>query len=513
MYDAIGATATTADIENQAADNYSYDAIGNLIKDVQEEIDSIQWTVSGKVHKVIRTATSTKPNLEFEYDAQGQRTVKKVIRKDGSIAATYYLRDASGNVMGVYEYNSVSDDAPVLAEQYLYGSSRIGVATPNVSVANLANIGAHMYGNKSYELSDHLGNVRTTLSDYRRLAAAAIVNSATDYYPFGMVVANRQYTSASIYRYGFNGKENDLEDGWQDYGLRTYNPALARFFSVDPLIKKYPELTPYQFASNSPIMFIDIDGLEGGSPPSNMTRVLGGLKFVGGVFEMAAGATGGAATSWTGVGAVVGGIAVVHGADVASSGLTQLWTGNETQSFTEQGISTGLQTAGVSKNTANTVASYTDASISIVLTAGTASRPMLKVPNSAVVSTAVKGGSWVAESTVGWSQKAIAYQEYVTGVKAGKAFNLNGVKFDGIKGNVLLEAKSSYDNFVSKTGEFYSWFKGQAPLLDQARRQLKAAEGAIIEWNFSSQKSLEATKKLFKANNIEGITLKYNPPH
>jgi hypothetical protein len=32
--------------------------------------------------------------------------------------------------------------------------------------------------------------------------------------------------------------------------------------SVDPITKQYPELTPYQFASNTPIQAIDLDGLE-----------------------------------------------------------------------------------------------------------------------------------------------------------------------------------------------------------------------------------------------------------
>jgi hypothetical protein len=48
--------------------------------------------------------------------------------------------------------------------------------------------------------------------------------------------------------------------------MRIYNPRLGRFLSVDPIFKKYPELTPYQFASNSPILFIDLDGLEGKTP-------------------------------------------------------------------------------------------------------------------------------------------------------------------------------------------------------------------------------------------------------
>jgi RHS repeat-associated protein len=72
------------------------------------------------------------------------------------------------------------------------------------------------------------------------------------------------------YRYGFNGKENDKDvkgDGdQQDYGARIYDPRVGRFLSVDPVTGEYPELTPYQFASNRPIDGIDQDGLEFVSP-------------------------------------------------------------------------------------------------------------------------------------------------------------------------------------------------------------------------------------------------------
>ena len=71
---------------------------------------------------------------------------------------------------------------------------------------------------------------------------------------------------SGLYRYGFNGKENDNEvkgeGNQQDYGMRIYDGRLGRFLSVDPLTKGYPELTPYQFASNSPLSGIDLDGLE-----------------------------------------------------------------------------------------------------------------------------------------------------------------------------------------------------------------------------------------------------------
>jgi len=76
----------------------------------------------------------------------------------------------------------------------------------------------------------------------------------------------RKFTAGTLYRYGFNGKENDNEvkgEGNQiDYGWRVHDPRIGRFLSTDPISKDYPELTPYQYASNTPIQAIDLDGLE-----------------------------------------------------------------------------------------------------------------------------------------------------------------------------------------------------------------------------------------------------------
>ena len=80
-----------------------------------------------------------------------------------------------------------------------------------------------------------------------------------------MQMPERKYEPANGYRYGFNGKEKDKDINSltaYDYGFRIYNPAIGKFLSVDPLTKSYPELTPYQFASNTPIQAIDLDGLE-----------------------------------------------------------------------------------------------------------------------------------------------------------------------------------------------------------------------------------------------------------
>jgi len=96
------------------------------------------------------------------------------------------------------------------------------------------------------------------------------------YYPFGMQMPGRNFNS-SEYRFGFNGKEKD--DEWTgitgatyDYGFRIYDSRVARFLSVDPLTGAFPGLTPYQYASNSPIQNIDLDGLEGVRPPRYATN-------------------------------------------------------------------------------------------------------------------------------------------------------------------------------------------------------------------------------------------------
>ncbi len=81
-----------------------------------------------------------------------------------------------------------------------------------------------------------------------------------------MLMPNRSYTVGSQFRYGFNGKENDNDvkgtGNQQDYGMRIYDPRIGKFLSVDPLKSGYPHLTPYQFAGNTPIQAIDLDGME-----------------------------------------------------------------------------------------------------------------------------------------------------------------------------------------------------------------------------------------------------------
>ena len=269
-------------LPEQATDNYIYDKIGNLIKDKKEDITKIEWTVYGKISKITKNdAAST--TIEYEYDASGNRIYKKVTTSGAGAATkyTFYVRDASGNTMAVYTRTDLA--AVLWSEQHLYGSSRLGMYLPNMAVPASAPIppagtgladGMEL-GKVSYELSNHLGNVLVTVSDKKIqiqngstgtvLYHTADVQTATDYYPFGMVMPGRKYEPQSGYRYGFNGKEKDKDMNSltaYDYGFRIYNPGIGKFLSVDPLMSGYPMLTPYQFSSNRPIDGIDLDGLE-----------------------------------------------------------------------------------------------------------------------------------------------------------------------------------------------------------------------------------------------------------
>jgi RHS repeat-associated protein len=305
----------STDIDNQSSGNYGYDQIGNLTSDQAEGINNIDWNVYGKIRKI----SKADKNIEFKYNASGQRILKLVKEISGveetqeNWTYTYYMRDAQGNVLAVYDREidvtggSTVTDKLFLSESHIYGSARLGLTeetterqniTPGIiatatgyngdgtiirsgpsAITPATYIPHNSLGNKRYELANHLGNVNVVISDRKLSVPSGIttihsyyipdVLSAQDYYSFGAVMPGREHTPG--YRYGFNGKENDNEvknvDGsQQDYGMRIYDPRLGRFLSVDPLLREFPSISPYLFANNTPIQEIDFMGLAGARP-------------------------------------------------------------------------------------------------------------------------------------------------------------------------------------------------------------------------------------------------------
>ncbi|MFH6994548.1 thrombospondin type 3 repeat-containing protein [Flavobacterium sp. FlaQc-48] len=136
-------------------------------------------------------------------------------------------------------------------------------ATPGAPI-----IAYRFIGDKQYELSNHLGNVLSVISDrnlYLYDHYSADVISYSDYYPFGQLVPNRHGSSDS-YRYGFQGQEMDNEIKGEgnslNYTFRMHDPRIGRFFAVDPLQENYSWNSPYSFSSNRVIDMIELEGAE-----------------------------------------------------------------------------------------------------------------------------------------------------------------------------------------------------------------------------------------------------------
>lgn len=199
IQDVIPGGAYAADIDGQSVGNYGYDDIGNLVRDNKEGLTNIEWTVYGKIKRIVKADKT----IEYTYDASGNRISKTV----GDLTI-WYVRDAQGNTLGTYEISATDIRAK---EVYLYGSSRLGSFDRNLEVNSSLELGStaiagigdtylddQKRGQRQYELSNHLGNVLATIGDKKSWnstlgAFEAEVKGVSDYYPFGMLMPERNY--------------------------------------------------------------------------------------------------------------------------------------------------------------------------------------------------------------------------------------------------------------------------------------------------------------------------------
>jgi RHS repeat-associated protein len=297
VFDGVGASIHNGDFDNMVHGQgqvFAYDSDGRMVKDTKEKM-RIDWLPFDKPFHIIDTfvngSTMSIRETEYGYDAMHQRVEK--IDVNNSIR-TAYLRDASGNIMAVYQYqNGVwshqEQHASTTLSNRLFGADRTSttlsdhLGVHNKPIALAASGHNFMYlAVKKYELSNHLCNVMAVVTDRRFVNATggfatADIVSATDYFVFGMEMAGRTYNS-SAYDYGFNGNIEDseiLSNGrWQDYGFRAYRNDICRFVSVDPLKDKYPNLNPYHFCDGNSITNIEIDGRDFGVKINHDTKTI-----------------------------------------------------------------------------------------------------------------------------------------------------------------------------------------------------------------------------------------------
>ena len=101
-----------------------------------------------------------------------------------------------------------------------------------------------------------------------------------EYVPFGEVFIEERNNTWNT-PYLFNAKEFDEETGMYYYGARYYEPRLSLWMSTDPMQEKYSNISTYCYVSNNPIKYIDIVGLEIGSPWRYIAPVIPKNKFIG----------------------------------------------------------------------------------------------------------------------------------------------------------------------------------------------------------------------------------------
>jgi hypothetical protein len=221
--------------------------------------------------------------LRMKYDALGNRVVKENPKRK---IKEVYVRDAQGNILALYQ---VKNDSLYTKEFYMYGSNRLGYFEDEVflgrkCIGKFCNIIAPtlpllssvasksvdiVFGNKRYELSDWLGNVRVVINDRKtpvNIGATTVgykahVVNVSDYYSFGGEIVERTYDPVKpFYRFGFNTQEKTFELNRDHYTAKfwEYDARLGRRWNVDP--EPNDGWSLYSVLFDNPLKNIDVLG-------------------------------------------------------------------------------------------------------------------------------------------------------------------------------------------------------------------------------------------------------------
>jgi len=231
--------------------DFAYDANGNLITDLNKGINSTGTNPIKYNHLNLPTeiviSTSPLKKINYLYDANGVKVQKAV--SDGAVVVTTDYLDG-------FQYQNTALQYFPTAEGYVNYDS-----------------GIYKY---VYNYLDHLGNVRLSYTSDMTRGGLAIMEQ-NHYYPYGFKHTNYNVevlklrgkeTAIEIlgqnkYKYKYSGKElqDELGVNMYDFGARNYDPAIGRWMNMDPLAEERRKWSPYNYASDNPMYFVDPDGM------------------------------------------------------------------------------------------------------------------------------------------------------------------------------------------------------------------------------------------------------------
>jgi RHS repeat-associated protein len=201
------------------------------------------------------------PTITKHFYIEGQRIISKL--GDGMSDATKGSKAGKGDV----SYGAKQEEAregivrnlKFLGEDGALLTAGNSGKTPPGQIIGDGPGGGSGGGNKDGEKfqyfyhPDHLGST-SYITD-----ASGEVYQHLEYFAFGETFVE-EHSNTDRTPYLFNGKELDEETGLYYYGARYYEPQVSVWLSVDPLLDRYLNLSPYVYVANNPLNFIDPDG-------------------------------------------------------------------------------------------------------------------------------------------------------------------------------------------------------------------------------------------------------------
>ncbi len=230
-----------------------YDANGNMTSHEDKGILDIKYNFLNLPNNLKFDDTYMVRNLLGGTTETRNITTKYIFRADGIKVSKLYTFGIARNQSETYKMTEYLDGF-----HYEMEGSSVGLPRVLKFVPTEEGYFDFVKNKYIYNYVDHLGNVRLS---YFKNGSSTEVLEENNYYPFGLKHEGYNPLAGNpSYQYKYNGKELQTESGMYDYGARFYMPDIGRWGIVDPLAEKGPSWSPYSYAFNNPVGFIDPDG-------------------------------------------------------------------------------------------------------------------------------------------------------------------------------------------------------------------------------------------------------------